>query len=198
MEFDDVVRARRSIRRFKPTPLSEETINELLEAARLAPSGSNIQPWRFIPVTSPEIKEKLKAATKYTFALKAPVLFVCCADMTAMDSRDKRVTELIQMGAFTDVEMDVSGSESYTSRVMDSAGVRAYLSFNVAIAVEHMVLKAVDLGLGSCWIGAFDGKKVKEVLGLDDNLYLVTLLPVGYPDQFPGPRSRIPLDSLVV
>ena len=81
---------------------------------------------------------------------------------------------------------------------MDEEAVKAYLSLNVAIAIEHIVLKAVDLGLGSCWIGRFDRNQVKESLALDDNIFPVMLLPVGYPDQSPNARPRIALDKLVL
>jgi len=69
---------------------------------------------------------------------------------------------------------------------------------NVAIAVEHIVLKAVDLGLGSCWLGRFDRDKVKEYLALNENIYPVVLLPVGHPDQSPKARPRLTLDKLVL
>jgi nitroreductase len=81
---------------------------------------------------------------------------------------------------------------------MDEEAVKAYLSMNVAIAVEHIVLKAVDLGLGSCWLGRFDRDKVKEYLALDESIYPVVLLPVGHPDQSPKARPRFALDKLVL
>jgi nitroreductase len=81
---------------------------------------------------------------------------------------------------------------------MDGEAVKAYLSMNVAIAVEHIVLKAFDLGLGSCWLGRFDRDKVKEYLALDESIYPVVLLPVGYPDQSPKARPRLALDILVL
>jgi nitroreductase len=68
---------------------------------------------------------------------------------------------------------------------------------NVAIAVTHMMLKAVDLGLGTCWIGGFDAIKAKKILGLDDSLHLAALLPIGYPEHIPGPRPRFPLEKLI-
>jgi len=69
---------------------------------------------------------------------------------------------------------------------------------NVAIAVEHIVLKAVDLGLGSCWLGRFDRDKLKEYLALDESIYPVVLLLVGHPDQSPKVRPRFTLDKLVL
>lgn len=73
-----------------------------------------------------------------------------------------------------------------------------YLNMNVGIAITHMMLKAVDLGLGTCWIGGFDPLKTKEILGLDDNLPIVALLPIGYPVRVPVQRPRFPLEKLIV
>ena len=68
---------------------------------------------------------------------------------------------------------------------------------DLAIAVDHMTLKAVEEGLGTCWIGAFDQQEVKTVLGIPDNVNIVVLLPVGYPADQPGPKSRKPLAEIV-
>jgi len=87
---------------------------------------------------------------------------------------------------------------SAVSPIMDNNMIKAYLSMNTAIAIEHIVLKSVDLGLGSCWIGRFDREKLKELLKLDDNTYPVTLLPVGWPDQSPKARPRLALDKYLL
>ena len=79
-----------------------------------------------------------------------------CADLTTISSRDKRVEELLEAGAFDGVDVNFDSAAPYTSAVMEADAVKAYLSMNVAIAVEHIVLKAVELGLGSCWLGWFD------------------------------------------
>lgn len=73
--------------------------------------------------------------------------------------------------------------------------IKACLAMNVAIAVEHIVLKAVDLGLGSCWLGRFDCDKMKKYLALDESICPAVLLPVGHPDQPPGARPRLALDK---
>lgn len=197
MELSDVIAARRSIRKFRQEDISADTVRLLLDAARLAPSGSNLQPARFIIVQSPAAKEALGRFTPYKFIVKAAVIFVCCADLTAMTTRDRRVGELFQEGVFEGVDIDMNNA-SITSPVMDAEAVKAYLAMNVAIAVEHIVLKAVDLGLGSCWLGRFDRNKTKEFLALDESIYPVVLLPVGHPDQSPKARPRIALDKLVL
>jgi len=197
MELSDVIASRRSIRKFKSGDISAETVNQLIDAARLAPSGSNTQPARFIVVQSPAAKEALGQCTPYKFIVKAAVIFVCCADLTAITTKDARVGELMQEGAFDGVDVDVSGALS-SSSVMDAEAIKAYLTMNAAIAIEHIVLKAVDLGLGSCWVGKFDRGKVNGCLALDENIFPVVLLPVGYPDQSPKARPRLPLDKYIL
>lgn len=198
MELSDIIAKRRSIRKFRPEDISDETVQLLLDAARLAPSGSNLQPWRFVVAKSLSAKESLCRCTPYKFIMKAAVIFVCCADLTAITTRERRIGELLEAGVFKDVDMDSSDSSTYTSAVMDTDAARAYLSMNVAIAVEHMVLKAVDLGLGSCWLGRFDRDMLKKVLALDENIYPVVLLPVGYSDQSPKERPRLSPEQLVL
>jgi len=197
VELSDVIASRRSIRKFKQEDISTDTVRLLLDAARLAPSGSNLQPARFIVAQSPAAKEALGRCTPYKFIVKASVIFVCCADLTAITTRDRRVGELRKEGAFEGVDMDMN-DPSAVSPIMDAEAVRAYLSMNVAIAIEHIVLKAVDLGLGSCWLGRFDRDKVKKFLALDESIYPVVLLPVGHPDQSPKARPRFTVDKLVL
>lgn len=197
MELSEVIAARRSIRKFKPGEISQTTIKELIDAARLAPSGSNLQPARFIVAKSASAKENIGKCTPYKFIVQAAVIFVCCADLTTIAARETRVGELFKEGAFDGVEMDMN-DPSATAPVMDDNMIKAYLSLNTAIAIEHIALKAVDLGLGSCWIGRFDREKLKDTLRLDENIYPVMLLPVGYPDQAPKPRPRFDLDKYIL
>jgi len=198
MELTQAIEERRSIRKFREDPVTDEMIEQLLDAARLAPSGSNIQPARFVVVRSPAMREKLGTCTPYKFITRAPVIFACCADRASLSTRDQRVGELLETGAFTDVEMDPTDMKTYSAAQMDDFATRAYLSMNATIAIEHMVLRAVDLGLGSCWIGRFDKEKAREILELGDDTQIVVLLPVGYPAQSPPQRPRIPLDQMVL
>jgi nitroreductase len=198
MELSDVIASRRSIRKFRQEDISADTVRLLLDTARLAPSGSNIQPARFIVAQSQAAKEALGQCTPYKFIVKASVVFVCCADLTAISLREKRVGELLEAGAFDGVDVSFDNAAPYASAVMEAEAVKAYLAMNVAIAVEHIVLKAVDLGLGSCWLGRFDRDKLKEYLQQDDSIYPVVLLPVGYPDQTPKARPRFDLDKLIL
>ncbi|HOI75496.1 MAG TPA: nitroreductase family protein [Syntrophales bacterium] len=197
MEFTEVVASRRSIRRFREEDIPADAVDLLLEAARLAPSGSNVQPARFVVAQSRVAKEAIGRCTPYKFIVKAAVIFVCCAELTAMTARDGRVEELLREGVFEGVDVDMNDSAAVVP-VMDEEAVKAYLSMNVAIAVEHIVLKAVDMGLGSCWIGRFDRGKLKSELALDGNIHPVVLLPVGHPDQSPRARPRLTREKLVL
>lgn len=175
MELSEVIRTRRSIRQFKSDPVPEVVLKELLEAARIAPSGTNLQPTRYVIIKSKEEREKLKDCTPLPFVPEAPVIIACCYD-----------TMSYQRGTSTRVDG------------LDTASLHAYMGLNVAIAIEHLVLKAVDLGLGSCWVMMFDKEKTRELIGLDERYKLVALLPVGYPDQSPEARPRLELKDLII
>ncbi|HPS87574.1 MAG TPA: nitroreductase family protein [Spirochaetota bacterium] len=200
MEFVDVIKTRRSIRKFKQVSVPDEMMMEILEAARIAPSGSNLQPARFIVVKSEEGKEKLKQCTPLPFVHNAPATIICLADTAAFSGRDARMSELREAGAFIDTPLDGAGfTEAMKSRaVMSAADAAAYLKFNAAIAIDHMTLRAVDMGLGSCWIGMFDHKKVREAFDIDSRYLVAALIPIGFPDQNPDQRPRLPMDEILL
>lgn len=198
MELNKVLEQRRSIRQFKEDPLPEGTINTLLEAARLAPSGTNLQPWRFLAVTSADMRSKLSECTyNVSFIKQAPLTMVCCADLSSLETRGLRVKELRDAGAFAGTELEkLSLAEYKKNTKSDLAASLSYLNLNVAIAIEHMVLKAVNMGLGSCWVMLFSQRKVKELLQLPDTLHVTALIPFGYPAQEPKRRPRLPLSDI--
>jgi len=202
MELWHAMQARRSIRKFKSNEVSDPVIRELLEAARLAPSGSNLQATRFVVIKSPFERMKLKECTPLPFVAHAPVVIACCIDMEAIGHTGMRYRELMEAQAFagTPLADDKTLIEAAAKRrsSLDPASIKAYLALNAAIAIEHIVLRAVDLGLGSCWIMMFDSEKTKRLLELDDRYDVIALLPVGYPDQSPGPRPRVPLEELIL
>jgi len=197
MNVKEAIETRRSIRKFKETPLEEGVLLELLEAARLAPSGTNIQPWRFIAVTSPEMRKSLTQCTiGMSFIEKAPLVMVCCADRTALEARGERIRELALAGAFEDTEIAGTLTDPKNRPMRDEAAALAYVNLNAAIAIEHMILRGVELGLGSCWIMMFNQRKVRELLKLPEELHVTALVPFGYPDQSPPPRPRVPLEMI--
>jgi len=201
MELLKAIQSRRSIRKFKSDEVPDAAIRELLDAARLAPSGSNLQATRFVVIKSPVERMKLKECTPLPFVAHAPVIIACCIDREAMGNTLARYRELMEAQAFAGTPLDdptLMEAAAKRRSGMDQAAIKAYLTLNAAIAIEHIVLRAVDLGLGSCWIMMFDSAKTKRMLELDDRYDVVALLPVGYPDQSPAARPRLPLEELIL
>ena len=167
MDALEAIRTRRSVRKYRPDPVPEELLKEVLSAARIAPSADNAQPWKFIVVTDEEIKRKLiQACAGQKFIAEAPLVIVGC-------------------GFPEDAYATAGGYMS--SFVMD-----------VTIAMDHLILAATSLGLGSCWIAAFKEEKVKEILGIPDDVRVVALTPLGYPDESPKKTSRKDLAELFI
>jgi nitroreductase len=200
MELLKVMKARRSIRKFKSDPVPDKYIQELIEAAQLAPSGSNLQPARYFVIKSKEARAKLNECTSLPFVSQAPVIIVCCADTQAFANSGQRFSELKDSGAFSGTPLDSISSDDYTKRrrVMDEATTKAYLSLNVAIAIDHIILRAVDLGLGTCWVMMFDQEKTRKAFDIPERYDIIALLPVGYPDQDPAQRPRLALKELLL
>jgi nitroreductase len=201
MELLEAIQSRRSIRKFKSNEVPDEVIRELLDAARLAPSGSNLQATRFVVIKSPAERMKLKECTPLPFVAHAPVIIACCIDKEAMGNTLVRYRELMEAQAFVGTPLDdptLMEAAAKRRSSMDQSTIKAYLTLNAAIAIEHIVLRAVDLGLGSCWIMMFDSAKTKSTLQLDDRYDVVALLPIGYPDQSPAARPRLPLGDLIL
>ena len=199
MDVSEAIRTRRSIRKFKPDPIPEEKIKLLLESARLAPSGTNTQPWRFIVVRDDDTKTRLqRAAYNQRHVKRAPVIIVCCADLKAFKEFPVRVDELIESGALPERTREVF--IPYLKKGMSTVTKDALMvaaAANVAIAVEHIVLQAVEIGLGTCWVRWYEDNQVKEILGIPDHIEVMALLPVGIPDEEPAPRPRLGLDTIV-
>jgi len=200
LELIEAIRSRRSIRKFKPDAVPDEHIKDIIETARLAPSGSNLQPGRYVVIKSEAMREKLKGCTQLPFIAQAPVIIACCADSSCIGGSGQRLRELNEAGAFAGTPLENADPVVIKSRIsgMDEVQRNAYLGLNVAIAIDHMTLRAVDLGLGTCWIMMFDRDKVKKLLELDEKYTVVALLPVGYPDQKPVMRPRISFNEVML
>ncbi|MHC4714288.1 MAG: nitroreductase family protein [Planctomycetota bacterium] len=163
MDFFEAVSGRYSCRDYQDRPVEEETLTQILEAARLAPSASNRQEWRFIVVTDAAVREKLiDMAHKQEFVGQAPVVLVACA--------------------VTDGHTMACGQSCHP--------------IDVAIALEHIALAATALGLGTCWIGAFEEAPVKKLLGIPPEVRVIELMPLGYPADKPRPKTRLPLEEI--
>ncbi|HTZ41388.1 MAG TPA: nitroreductase family protein [Syntrophales bacterium] len=197
----EAIEKRRSIRKFKPDPIPGEYIRELLESARLAPSGCNAQPWRFKVVTEPAVRRQLaEAAHGQGFIADAPAIIICCADIRGyLDGTVSGIQDLGRIGAVEGriVEILVDRARQMKATCMvEEIGPR--IAANVVIAIEHMALRALDFGLGTCWIRLVDEQAVKKIFRWDENIIVVALLPVGYPAESPAARKRLPMEELML
>lgn len=160
--FQKILRGRRSIRRFLPTPVEPEKLRACFEAARLAPSAHNAQPWRFVVVDEPELKDRLAAAafsgiySGSKFAAQAPIIIVLLAKRGLMAHH--------LGGRFQNVQFHL---------------------IDIGIAGEHIVLQAEELGLATCWMGWFNYRRVRKVLRIPRRFKVVAMMPVGYAEKRP-------------
>ncbi|MEO0191758.1 MAG: nitroreductase family protein [candidate division WOR-3 bacterium] len=213
MNVSSAISAWRSIRRFRPDPVPEEAILKLLEAARRAPSWENLQPWRFIVITDPGVKERLCAlAFKQRAITRAPVVIACCGDTSVWEreSQRKSLQELMNAGVVSAsdevIESLFLSTRSFAPQLCGQPGVLARTFEAVSYAIAFMLLEAVEEGLGACVVGAFgneltqdkleDYMSLKRELGIPDPCILIAILCIGYPDESPGPRPRKPLSGI--
>jgi nitroreductase len=182
METAVAVAARRSIRKYKPDPIPENILKQVLEAVRQAPSWANTQCWRLVVVTDKDIKSKL-ADTMANFpgrpnataeAMKAaPVAIAFCAEKgkSGMSFREP-------------------------GKAATDKGEWWYM-FDVALAMENLTISACSLGLGTVIIGAFNPKAAAELLKVPELYAVVALTPLGYPDEAPAARPRKELSEII-
>ncbi len=196
----EAIERRRSIRKFKAKPIPEDYITELLNAARLAPSGCNAQPWRFKIVEKPDIKAKLaQAAYDQAFIATAPIVIVCCADIQGyLDGTVSGAQDLGKIAAIEDRIVTILEHKAERLKTVERDELGPRIAANVAIAIEHIVLRALDFGLGSCWIRLIDEQRVREMFEWDDSIYVVALLPLGYPAESPEARKRLQLRDILI
>jgi nitroreductase len=196
----DAIEQRRSIRSFKPDPIPDEYITALLDSARLSPSGSNAQPWRFKIVKDQETKEKLaQAAYDQSFIAKAPVVIVCCADIKGyLNGTVSGIQDLGRIKAVEDRIVKIILDRVHQMKSMTLEQMTSRIGFNVAIAIEHIVLRALDFGMGTCWVRLIDEKNIRDLFRWDENIHVVALLPIGYPDESPPPRKRLTLEEILI
>ncbi|MDF2987605.1 MAG: nitroreductase [Eubacterium sp.] len=199
MEFDKVIKTRRSVRKYKADEIPEQYISEILEAARLAPSGLNLQPWRYAVLKDKNIINNVAKIIQSSVAASAPVLIVCCADTKVFESTGERVRELYEAGAFSVEEVQKFASNDLIANSMNEFMLRASMAFNAAISIEHIALKATDLGLGSCWLQPmqFDREKIREIINLDSRYDILCFMTIGYADEQTEVRPRLPLNELL-
>jgi len=203
LTVEEAINQRRSVRNFRREPVSEEMILQMLEAARLAPSGSNSQPWRFIVITDQEEKTRLRQTSQGQAAIEdAGAVFVTCADLsvyskqTFLQRRQEAVTAGILLPSSLNDPAFLERLETMATEAQTENVIRA--TANTYIAGEHIVLTAAALGLGSCWIGAFDHEAVKKLYNLPDNILVLVLIAVGQATAPPPLRPHLTLNDILL
>jgi nitroreductase len=164
MDFSELIKARYSVRAYKPDPVEDHKLAQVLEAARLAPTAANRQPFQIMVIHTAGREDELKRVYNRGWFVQAPLVLCACG-----------------IPADNWVRMDGKN----------------YNDVDVAIAMDHLILAAADIGLGTCWIAAFDPAAAREVLNLPDEVEPVAFTPLGYPADTLRPKSRKPLETLV-
>jgi nitroreductase len=152
MEFFDVIASRHSVRTYRPDPVPEDLILRCLEAARTAPSWRNGQCWRFIVVLDHQMIEQLAAQRIYGYPINSWLTSAPAVVVACADPRE-------------------SGQH----------GDLPYWAVDTAIAMEHLVLAATALGLGTCWVAGFNEEAICRLLGISEPIRVVAYTPLGYP-----------------
>ncbi len=164
MDFSDLIQKRYSVRSYKPDPVEDTKLQQILEAARLAPTAANRQAFQLIVIHTRGREHDLKQIYNRDWFVRAPLVIAAC-------------------GLPEQNWVRVDG--------------RNYNDVDVAIVMDHIILAAANLGLGTCWIGAFDPDAARKVLGLPDDAEPVAFTPLGYADDEQPPRKRKALADLV-
>jgi nitroreductase len=165
MEFSELIEKRYSVRAYKPDPVEDAKLRQVLHAARLAPTAANRQPFQIIVIHTAGREAELKRIYGRDWFVQAPLVVCACA---------------------VPAQGWVRGDG------------KSYADVDVAIVMDHLILAAADVGLGTCWIGAFDPDAAREVLGLPDDVEPIAFTPLGYPADQPGPKKRQALSELVL
>jgi len=172
--FLEIIQKRHSVRNFKNNPVDDAAIRSIVDAARLSPSACNAQPWRFIAVTEKSLLRQLVdrgmgGAVPNKWASTAPVIIIGCAVLNLMTHYLGEAVKGIQ-----------------------------YHQIDMGISMEHMVLRATEMGLGTCWIGWFREKNIRKTLNIPKDWKIISLIALGYPqDESTTPSPRFDLDEIL-
>ena len=164
MDFFELIQARYSVRAYKPDPVEDGTLQRILEAARLAPTAANRQPFQIIVLKTAGRQAELRPIYPRDWFLQAPLLLCACG----------------------------IPAQNWVRR-----DGKNYNDVDVTIAMDHLILAAASLGLGTCWIAAFDPSAARQILRLPEGIEPIAFTPLGYPADSPRPKQRKPLSELV-
>lgn len=184
----EAIRTRRSIRRFKPDPLPEDVLKEILTAATLAPSGKNEQPWRFVVVREDKRPELIAVMRAGLAARKAESIPLGSSEWTTKVMEQAPVTLLI----FNTDEEDPFGRKDFGDVFSNMVDVQS-----IGAAIQNLLLAAQELGVGSLWICDIFYAYGEVCAWLNEQHQLIAAVSLGYADEAPLPRPRKALDEVV-
>jgi nitroreductase len=171
MSIIEIINKRQSNRQYKPDMVEKEKILQCIEAAHLAPSACNAQPWKFVIAEEPAMREQIAVAAEglgmNKFVVQAPVIIAV-----------------------------VSESANAASAIGSRIKRKDYTQIDLGIAVEHICLQAAELGLGSCIIGWFNERAVKKILQIPFTKRVPLLVTLGYPDDEPRIKIRKKIEKI--
>lgn len=205
MELVQCIKTRRSVRTYKDTPVPLEHIREIVEAATWAPSGYNRQPWRFIAILNPEIRQAMAEAVRAKLEE--------IGRWPASAGKENRVRSLLRgYTVFNNAPVAIAVLVGEYSTLIDEILRDQGLSFeerfklraapaiqSVAAAIQNMLLRATSLGYGTCWAtGCLIARpQIEAILGVEPPWSLVAVVPVGIPDSLPKPPKRKPVEEVL-
>ncbi|MEI3525034.1 MAG: DUF6092 family protein [Eubacteriales bacterium] len=166
MELTEVIEKRRSIRKFSDKPVSRGILEELIKAAALAPTASNLQAWRFFVADDPKLVRDIDSFSP-GLSGKPPVIIAIASDLAEVERRGSKNS--LVYGLMMDASM----------------------------AAENLMLKAADLGLGTCAIKSYNDKAVHKLLNLPDTMRLEILISLGWPEGEPRTPKRKPMEEVL-
>lgn len=206
MDLFNAIQGRKSIRRFKPTPVPDEDVNKILDAGRLAPSANNTQPWRFVVIRDKALLRKMADAAREMVDRMLP--FAEGEKQAQRLAAYKNSFYTFFENAPVVIAVFMEGYEAGTNRLLAKMGYSAEDIMrlrplpglqSVSAAIQNMLLAVHALGYGSCWMtGPLVAQEAFEkLLGFDKDTFIAALLPVGVPDEDPPARNRKGLEEIV-
>lgn len=195
MELKKVIESRRSVRKFKDTAIPKSILDEMLEAARLAPSAGNAQNHVFGVVKDLIIKEKLAAAAgDQLWIASAPVVIACCArlDWDFAQQPEDDYGLIVNKRRFGPAFL-----KHISNYPISKARMTLFENATPLIPTEHIILSAVSNGLSACFVGDLDISRADKILNLPPNVTCLYLLPVGYADEIPKTKCRKEFPEIV-
>ena len=168
---------RKSIRKYKDTPVDDSLIMQVLEAARLAPSGSNTQPWHFIVIKSPEMRQLVQdTADGQKWLAHAPVHIAVVADIRVRIKDEQALPEIDELSPQFEVKQIIR---------------------DTSVAIAHIMLEARHVGLDTCWIGSLTQATMRPALGVPNDKFIVGIITLGYGDEAGYETKRKPMADIL-